>query len=103
MGLVNASSTELLSNHGMALLYVARNPNARLRDVASGLGVTERCAFGLIDDLARSGVIERTRVGRANSYRVNGVAPMRHEVTGGRTVADLVGAFAVATGSPAAN
>ena len=32
----------LLSNHGRALVCVARDPDSRLRDIADCLGITER-------------------------------------------------------------
>jgi len=40
-----------LTNHGRALLCIARDPDVRLRDIATSLDITERRAFGIITDL----------------------------------------------------
>jgi DNA-binding MarR family transcriptional regulator len=44
-------------NHARALLYVAHDPGARLRDIAAMVGVTERSAHDIVSDL----VAERHR------------------------------------------
>lgn len=68
-----------LTNHALALLCLARRPDARARDVAADVGVTERSAQRLIADLVSAGYVERTRVGRRNNYRVNRRAELGHE------------------------
>jgi hypothetical protein len=37
------------------LLYIARDPGTRLRDIAASLGITERSAHGIAADLAGPG------------------------------------------------
>ena len=41
----------LLTNHGQVLAYVAADPDARLRDVAESVGITERTAAQIVNDL----------------------------------------------------
>src|SRR6266536_3068991 len=41
-----------LTNHARVMLCIARDPDARLRDIASTLGITERSAYGIVTDLA---------------------------------------------------
>jgi DNA-binding IclR family transcriptional regulator len=82
----------LLSNHGHVLVCIANDPDVRLREVAERVGITNRSAFGIVDDLARGGVIERFKVGRSNRYRVNPDAPLGHAVVAGLKVSDLLGA-----------
>jgi DNA-binding transcriptional ArsR family regulator len=65
-----------LSNHGRALLCIARDPDVRLREIASSLGVTERSAYGLVSDLADAGYIEKERDGRRNRYRIEEDLPL---------------------------
>jgi len=65
-----------LTNHGRALLLIAHDPEIRLRDVASGLGITERRAYGIVDDLTRAGYLTKERVGRRNRYEVQGHLPV---------------------------
>jgi DNA-binding IclR family transcriptional regulator len=59
-----------LSNHGRALLCIARDPEIRLRDIATALGVTERSAYGIVTDLADGGYITKERDGRRNRYQI---------------------------------
>ena len=67
------------TNHFHALLYVARNPDARLRTVADEIGVTERAAHRILTELSRSGYLTITKNGRRNHYRVMPGAHLRHE------------------------
>ena len=59
-----------LSNHGRALLCISRDPEARLRDIAADLGVTERSAYAIVSDLAEAGYITKERDGRRNRYEI---------------------------------
>jgi hypothetical protein len=80
----------LLTNHGASLLYVARHPNATVRQVGDGVGVTERAAARILRDLREEGYLKTTRVGRRNSYEIDASLPMRHSATRHRQVADLL-------------
>ena len=40
-----------LTNHARALVCIAHDPGVRLRDIATMLGITERSAYGIVDDL----------------------------------------------------
>ena len=55
-----------LSNHAHVLVCLAQDPDARLRDVALSVGITERAVQKIVSDLAAAGVIERERAGRRN-------------------------------------
>lgn len=78
------------SNHGLALLAVARRPRARIRDIAGIVGVTERAAQSILNDLVREGYLDRIREGRRNRYVVRGDRPLRHATTRDHIVAELV-------------
>jgi DNA-binding MarR family transcriptional regulator len=67
-----------LTNHTQVLLCIARAPDARLRDVADHVGITERAAQRILGDLVDAGFVERERIGRRNSYRINEHRHMRH-------------------------
>lgn len=67
-----------LSNYAHVLICLADNPDARLRDVAERVGITERTAFRLIGELEEAGVLERAREGRRNHYVINTKAHLRH-------------------------
>jgi DNA-binding IclR family transcriptional regulator len=80
----------LLSNHGHVLLYVDTYPDARLREVATAIGITERAAHTIISELEAAGYLSRERVGRRNRYTVHHEAPLRHARVVGRTLGDLL-------------
>jgi DNA-binding MarR family transcriptional regulator len=52
-------------------LAIQRDPESRLRDVATVVGITERAAQRIVNDLVDAGYVERERVGRRNRYVVN--------------------------------
>lgn len=60
----------ILTNHGRALLSIANDPDVRLRDLADELGITERTAFGIVNDLASAGYVKKDRDGRRNRYEI---------------------------------
>jgi predicted transcriptional regulator of viral defense system len=78
------------SNHGLALLAIARRPDLRIREVAAALGITERSAQGILSDLVAEGYLERVREGRRNRYVVREDRPLRHPTTRDHSVAELV-------------
>jgi DNA-binding MarR family transcriptional regulator len=87
-----------LTNHGHVLLAIARNPTARLRDVADEVGVTERAAQAIVADLEAGGYLRRTRVGRRNEYTINPAGHFRHPAEADQQVGALLAVF---TGEPA--
>jgi hypothetical protein len=62
-----------LTNHAHVLLCVADNPNARLRDVAEQVGITD---------------------GRRNIYRLNTAMPLRHPLDRDHRIGELLATFA---------
>jgi hypothetical protein len=79
-----------LSTHGLALLAIARRPDARLREVAEVVGVTPRAVQSIVNDLVAGGYLERRREGRRNAYRVRGDRAIGDPATADRVIADLV-------------
>jgi DNA-binding MarR family transcriptional regulator len=59
-----------LTNHGRAILCIAQNPDIRLREIATDLGITERHAYAIVTDLTDGGYIVKEREGRRNRYQV---------------------------------
>ena len=83
----------LLSNHGHVLLYVDTYPDARLREIAAAIGITERAAYKIITELEAAGYVTRERLGRRNRYDVHREVPLRHARVVGRTIGDLLQAL----------
>lgn len=79
-----------LSNYAHVLVCLADNPDARLRDVADKVGITERTAFRLIGELEEAGILERAKEGRRNHYVINTEAHLRHSIEERCTVGELL-------------
>lgn len=79
-----------LSNHGHVLVCLARNPNARVRDVASAVGITERAVQNILTDLEEGKVLSRERIGRRNHYQMHYDVPLRHQLEAHRAVGSLL-------------
>ena len=58
------------------LLCIAHDPGARLRDIAAGVGITERSAFGIVTDLAEAGYVVKQKDGRRNRYQIQAHLPL---------------------------
>ncbi len=80
----------LLSNHGHVLVCLSRGPEARLRDVAIDVGITERAVQKIVRDLQDAGMISVTKHGRRNRYRIHPKVSMRHALEADCTVKDLL-------------
>jgi DNA-binding Lrp family transcriptional regulator len=79
-----------LSNHAHVLVCLALDPDARLRDVAASVGITERAVQKIVTDLEQAGIIVRERAGRRNSYRLHLEVPLRHPLEAHKTVGVLL-------------
>ena len=88
-----AATWTFLSNHGHVLVCLAVNSNARLRDIAVQVGITERAVQRIVSDLEEAGIITRIREGRRNHYSINLETPMRHPLEDDKTVGDLLEAL----------
>ena len=82
-----------LTNHGHVLIYVHRNPDARVRDIAAAVGITERAAQTILSDLEDGGYLRKTKVGRRNTYSVNPRGQFRHPEEAGHRIGDLLVLF----------
>lgn len=85
-----AASWTFLSNHAHVLLCVARDPDARVRDMAEAVGITERAVQRILGELVEAGVLVRQRVGRRNHYEIEGSTPLRHPLESSHTVSELL-------------
>ncbi len=92
-----------LTNHAHVLLCVWEDSEARVRDIAMRVGITERAVQRILQELESEQYLVRERVGRRNRYRVRGDRPFRHPVEDHRPVSILLQLIArrKATRSPA--
>lgn len=83
------AGSRFITNHALALGYIANHPEARLRDVASSLDVTERTAYAVVAELTEAGYLVKERDGRRNRYHVQRELALGHPISH-RTVGELV-------------
>lgn len=87
-----------LTNHARAMLFISAHPDARLRDLATALDLTERRAFAIVADLTAAGCLLKERMGRRNRYTVQihlplpdaADLPLGHIHSPERTLGDLL-------------
>jgi DNA-binding IclR family transcriptional regulator len=79
-----------LSNYAHVLLMIAANPEARMRDLAEQVGITERAIHRIVDDLASGGYLRIFKLGRRNRYEVQTEMRLRHPAEAHRSIGELV-------------
>jgi DNA-binding MarR family transcriptional regulator len=79
-----------LTNHARALLCIAHDPGARLRDIADTLDITERRAFGIVTDLTEAGYVLKEKDGRRNRYRIQNNLPIPEAIGRQRTIGEIL-------------
>ena len=97
------SGWAFLSSHGYALLYIAHDPDSRLRDIGDSVGITERAAHTLINQLVEGGYLKKAKRGNRNRYEVQRDAPMRHPLVRHQTLGQLLDALGSEIASPDSN
>jgi DNA-binding MarR family transcriptional regulator len=86
----------LLTGHGHVLVEIARNPEARIRDISPVVGLTERSVQAIVADLEAAGYLTRSRTGRRVVYTVNRDSLFRHSAQEGHRVGPLLDMLAAA-------
>ena len=82
-------SWTFLTNHAHVLLCLTRTPEARVKDVAAQVGISERMVQLVLKDLEDAGYLQRRRIGRRNAYDVIG-GPLRHPLEQEHQVGELL-------------
>jgi predicted transcriptional regulator len=88
-----------LTNHGHVLVCLATDPDARLREVADRVGITERAVQQIVAELEQGGYVLKERVGRRNHYTVVRDGRFRHRLEEGTTVGAFLDLVVEATSS----
>jgi hypothetical protein len=84
----------LLTGHGHVLVEIARDPQARIRDISAVVGLTERTVQAIVADLEAAGYLTRSRKGRRTVYTVNPDAAFRHSAQEGHRVGNFLALLA---------
>ena len=94
------ASWSFLTNHARVLLRIADDPGARLREIAAALGITERSAYSIVNDLTTAGYIVKERDGRRNRYEVQAHLPLREPTSRERTIGEMLALLASTDATP---
>jgi hypothetical protein len=86
----DVTSWNFLTNHARAMLCIADDPQVRLRDIASSLGITERRAYGIVCDLTEAGYLIKDRDGRRNRYQVQADRPLPDALSREQAIGDVL-------------
>ena len=89
-----AANWTFLTSHARVLLRIARDPGARLRDIAASLGITERSAYAIVTDLAEAGYVVKQKNGRRNRYQIQAHLPLPEPASRERTVGEVLALLA---------
>jgi transposase len=79
-----------LTKHGRVLVCIAHDPGMRLRDIATMVGITERTAFDVVNDLASAGYVVKNKDGRRNRYEIQAHLPLREAIGRERTIGEVL-------------
>jgi len=85
------------TNYLHVLTTLATEPDLRLREVASKVGISERATHRIVCELVDEGYLTRTRVGSRNRYEVHLDAALSHPEPG-ESVSRVVGMLAANDG-----
>lgn len=86
-------SWTLFTNHAHVLFVISEDPDARLRDIAERVGITERATQRIVSELELCGYLEHEKVGRRNRYHIAQGSHLRHPVEAHISVAVLLEVF----------
>src|SRR5215210_4820950 len=83
-------SWSFLTNHAQVLLCIAQDPGVRLREIGEMVGITERAAHRIVNELDTAGYISRARSGRRNRYAIRSHLPLPDPLAGEQKIGDLL-------------
>lgn len=86
-----SESWTFFTNHAHVLFSISQDPDVRIRDVASLVGITERAAQRIIAELEDGGYLQHEKIGRRNRYHLTTNRALRHPIESHITVDDLLG------------
>lgn len=88
--MVELSGWTFLTNHAHVLLCLHRNPDQRLRDVATAVGITERMVQRIVAELEEAGYLKISKEGRCNRYSIKSGLRLRHSLERQHTIGELL-------------
>ena len=84
---VSTRNWTFITKHGLVLASIAKNPEKTAREIGDDVGVTERTAHKIINELENEGYITKRKVGTRNTYGIHPSVPLK---TGEAAVGELL-------------
>jgi len=79
-----------LTNHTHLLVVLRREPDARIRDLAEQVGITQRAVQRILAELVADGILKVRKEGRRNTYRIQRRSRLRHHLENKHTIGELL-------------
>jgi predicted transcriptional regulator len=79
-----------LTNHSHVLLCLFDQPEMRLREVATHVGITERMVQKIVSELEDAGYLTIEKQGRCNVYRLHTSLKLRHPLEAQHSIGELL-------------
>jgi predicted transcriptional regulator len=89
-----SSQWAFLTNHSHVLVVLNRTPEARIRDLAAEIGITERAVQRILADLIGEGFLEVHKTGRRNDYKILRSKRLRHPLESKVRIGDFLDTIA---------
>ena len=74
--MARVTNWNFLTNHGRALLCIARDPEVGLREIATTLAISERRTYAIVTELTDAGYLVKNKEGRRNRYVIQTHLPL---------------------------
>lgn len=82
-----------MTNHTHVLVVLSNDPEARIRDLAEAVGITERAVQRILSELISEGVLKVKKQGRRNCYTINRKIKLRHPLENSHQLGELLDIF----------
>lgn len=79
-----------ITNHALVLAVIARHPSRTLREIGDTVGITERAAHKIVNDLEEAGYVSKEKNGRCNVYRIHPEVPLKERVRSDAAARELL-------------
>ena len=66
-----------VTNYSLLLTAIAKKPSSTAREIGDYVGITERTAHKIINDLKTEGYVIKIKKGRQNEYQIKPDMPMK--------------------------
>jgi hypothetical protein len=86
------SEWSFLTNHARVLVCISHDPGLRLRDIATSVGITERSAYAIVNDLTAAGYVvkDKDTDSRRNRYQIQTHLPLPDAIGRERTIGEVL-------------